>query len=290
MKFFDLHCDTLTKCYENKTGIENEDYDISLKKTLDFDEYSQFFAVFIPDELRGQQALDLFLSQTHIFYHTIFPLKTDKFIPRLSVEGGAAIAGNLNNINILKQNNVEMLTLSWNGLCEIASGWSHGGGLSELGIKAVELLEKNDITVDVSHLSDKGFYDLCSIAKKPFVASHSNSATIMPVRRNLTDHQFLELKRCQGIVGMNFCRDFVSDEAATIDDLIKHIEYFLSLGGEDIVAMGSDYDGAPILKELITLDKISLLQDRLLQLNYNEDLTQKIMYKNAKDFFNRKVK
>lgn len=107
-------------------------------------------------------------------------------------------------------------------------------------------MERQNIIVDVSHLNDEGFADLCKIASKPFIATHSNSRAICGHSRNLTDAQFCEIRDRGGIVGLNYYRNFIVDggETTSISDLLKHVHHFLELGGENTIALGSDFDGS----------------------------------------------
>jgi membrane dipeptidase len=141
-----------------------------------------------------------------------------------------------------------MLTLTWNGKNDIASGNDTADGMSDFGREAVRALEDHRIVVDVSHLNDAGFADLLHVATRPFVASHSNSRAVCPHPRNLTDAQFGEIRDRGGLVGINYYRAFIADVPAgkdvTFDQLSRHIDHFLSLGGEKVLALGSDFDGS----------------------------------------------
>lgn len=107
-------------------------------------------------------------------------------------------------------------------------------------------LEKNRIVIDVSHLNTLGFWDLCEIAERPFLATHSNCFEICPHKRNLDDLQIREIIRRKGLIGINFYPIFINGESdASFQEIRRHIRHILSLGGEDVIAVGSDFDGAP---------------------------------------------
>jgi len=122
------------------------------------------------------------------------------------------------------------------------------------------------------------------------MASHSCCRAIKDHTRNLTDEQFIEIRNRGGLVGMNFYYNFLRDtdsENAGIDDIIAHMEHFLSLGGENIVAIGSDFDGAGIHPEINSVYKIDALQNRMLRRNFSDTLVDKILFKNAYQFFQK---
>lgn len=297
MHVFDLHCDTLYKALTKGESLLDNNYDISLKKGLAFEKWVQCMAIWIPDDVRGDKAFEMVESayrllneqssnNTFIIAEEEFADNQPNFI--LTVEGGAALAGELDNILRLKKMGVRMLTLTWNGTNELGDGIGvkNGKGLTIFGKEAVKELEKNSIIIDVSHASEKMFYDVAEISSKPFVASHSNSQKICANKRNLSDEQFAVIAKRGGLVGLNFCTDFLNDKtSATAYDVLKHTEYFLSLGGEDVLALGTDYDGAVVPNDLKGIEKLSCLYDVFLRENYKEELIQKIFYNNAYNFF-----
>ncbi len=290
MKLFDLHCDTITKLFSLKQGLFDGEAQVNIKKSKVLEDWRQIFAIFIPDTVRSTDALEYFLAVSNYYKQQIFA-NYDKMDVKskhlLSVEGGAVLAGNLENIEILRENNVKLLTLTWNGENELGFGADCNKRLKQLGLECVKKLEDSNIVVDVSHLSDAGFYDVASIANRPFVATHSNSRKVRDHRRNLTDEQFKHICSIGGIVGINFHKPFVTKDGEYMTQLLNHIEHFLSLGGEDVVCIGSDFDGADMHESLDSIEKISTLVDALVSVKYSEELINKIMFKNAFDFFER---
>ena len=184
------------------------------------------------------------------------------------------------------------MTLTWNGTCEIGDGVGveNSKGLSKFGSLVIKEMEKYGIIVDISHASEKLFYDISQTASKPFIATHSNSKCICPHRRNLTDEQFKVIKSFGGIVGITFAKDFLSQKDAGVTDIIKHIEYFLSLSGENTLSIGSDFDGTDMPKGINDIESVYDLYEQMLRLNYNESLLDKIFYKNAYDFIINNIK
>ena len=297
MQVFDLHCDTLFKANENSGSIINNDYEFSLEKALKYDKYTQVMAVWIPDEYRGNSAENLFMQcyillKQQLSEYTAFKQNTDfknlsDYGVILSIEGGSALAGKLENIQKYREMGVRFLTLTWNGSNEIGDGilCENPKGLTEFGKKAIPLLEENGIIMDVSHASEPLFWDTANLATKPFVATHSNSRTICPNKRNLTDEQFKYICKTGGIVGLNFHRYFITDNGkVNFSDIQKHLEYFLSLGGENAVALGSDFDGADMPECIKGAESIYNLYDYLLSKNYSETLLDNLFYNNAVKF------
>lgn len=107
-------------------------------------------------------------------------------------------------------------------------------------------MEAAGILIDLSHASPELFWDVAAMAEKPLVASHSNAKKLCGHPRNLTDEQFEAIRHSGGVVGLNFFRAFLNDqpEKASMWDVLRHAEHFLSMGGEDALAMGGDWDGA----------------------------------------------
>jgi membrane dipeptidase len=287
MRFFDLHCDTITKFYQNGYDFLNGNGEVNFSKSKVFEEYKQVFAIFVNDDLRGENAWDYFLKNIDYFNSFLTNNSNFKENAIIAVEGGAVLGGDVSKIKILSDLNVRILTLTWNGENELGYGNSLDFGLKPFGFEAIKLLEENNISIDVSHLSDKGFYDVAKTAKKPFIASHSNSRKVCNNRRNLTDEQFDIIKNIKGIVGVNFHKPFVCESGNYTKNLLKHIEHFLSLGGEDVICIGSDFDGSDIDSTLNSLDKIPTFYEICCD-RFGIEISNKIFYDNANIFLKGK--
>ena len=299
MRFTDLHCDTLYKAVIENKSLNESSYEVSVSRGKEFSCWTQCMAIWIPDDLSAENQMRLYLrAQEHLSQQSKtfnIPVVTNtdeynnnnhKFI--FTVENGAFLAGDLRNIELLRKHNVRMLTLTWNGENCIGGGAkAQYKGLTDFGRACVKELENSNITIDISHASDRLFSDVAEIAAKPLVASHSDSRTLCPNMRNLTDEQFEIIRKSRGLVGLNFHREFLSpaSEKASIKDVLLHAEHFLSLGGEDVLCIGSDFDGSDIPSDLNSLDKIPILYEEFLKIGYNEQLVQKIMFYNAHNFF-----
>jgi len=313
MKLFDLHCDTLTRNlhpgYGNGTEIlDNPHYHLSLSKIPAGTKWVQCFAIFIPDELRGEAAAAFFDRTADVFYREsevhrgrLTPcgkfsdiesaVNTGKCAAILTVEGGAALAGKLERVEYLHTRGVRMMTLTWNGPNKLASGHDTADGFTDFGREAVGEMERQGILVDVSHLNDRGFEELLNIAKKPFVASHSNSRTICSHKRNLPDAYIKEMVSRKCLIGLNYCRNFLSNEGrGSLDDLYRHVNHFLDLGASENLALGSDYDGTSIHPDLDSVEKSLRIRDYLTVHGIPARTAEDIIFGNAWKFFQKWMK
>ncbi len=208
----------------------------------------------------------------------------------LTVEDGRVIGGKLSNIDELKKRGVSLITLTWNYKNCIGSPNSFekstmNEGLTVFGKEAVEYMQDKGILVDVSHLSDGGFNDVADICRKPFVASHSNARALSPHPRNLTDDMIRVIGRKGGIIGLNFCPDFlnedINDKNSTVERLCVHALHMADKGGIETVALGSDLDGIEGNIEINSTDKMELLYYGLKHIGFKESELDKILFKNV---------
>ena len=136
--------------------------------------------------------------------------------------------------------------------------------------------------MDVSHLGDKGFWDVIALSTKPIVASHSNARSVCGVARNMSDEMILALHKNGGVMGMNYCEDFVSDDSdGSVMNIVKHINHIRDLGCIDNIGLGSDFDGISTRKEMEECSKMYLLCDALEKEGYTEEEIEKICYRNV---------
>lgn len=305
MDLFDLHCDTAFECAEKLNNIDicRGASHISLERGEYLNCWRQIFAIFMPDEYRGDDAVAHYNKVRDYIYNQerIFPDKfrivtssaqfDDEFngcSAILSVEGGSALAGRIDRVQSLYDDGIRMITLTWNEANEIADGIrvTNAGGLTSFGFEVLEEMERLKMAVDVSHLSDAGFYDVALCTKFPFVASHSNARSLCQNKRNLTDDMIKIISSCGGLIGLNFYKEFLRDDGdAHMFDIINHAEYMLSLGCENCLCLGSDFDGCEIALDMTGIESMQNLYEMFLRMNYNEDLVKKIFRKNAENYF-----
>ena len=309
MDLFDLHCDTAFECVsgEKEVSLCDGAGHISLKRGEYLDEWYQVFAVFMPDEYRGEKAIahynkvcgyihrqaDLFSDKLRIV--TESEQLDEKFCgcnAIISVEGGSALAGKIQRVRSLYDDGVRLITMTWNGANELADGIREekGGGLTAFGFDVLEEMNRVGMAVDVSHLSDAGFYDVAENSTVPFVASHSNARRLCGNLRNLTDDMIDIISARGGLIGLNFYREFLRDDGnAHMSDIINHAEYMLSRGCENCLCLGSDFDGCEIALDMIGIESMAHLYESFLKLNYSEDLVRKIFSENAKKYFKQLI-
>lgn len=303
MQLFDLHCDSIVPYKTLGDDFLCEKTQFSLRELSKFQKLCQTMAVFIPDTIRGEEAFlyakahfkylnDLAGKQNDIveIVHNTNDIRritgAGKCALLLAIESGAALAGNVANVECFFDLGVKIMTLVWNGENEIASGHSTDKGFTSFGRQVVEKMEQVGMLVDVSHLNDRGFEELCTFAREPFIATHSNLRTVCGHKRNLTKQQFQEIVKRKGLVGVNLYERFLSDTAkGDVDSLYRHIEEMLSLEGEDVIACGSDFDGADIEESLNTPAKFAQASEYLLKKGIKEAVVKKIFFENAVRFF-----
>ena len=183
------------------------------------------------------------------------------------------------------------MTLTWNYRSRYgcSSAIDQNEGLTEEGRRLVRALDEKGMLIDVSHLSDRGFWDVCEETARPFVATHSDSRALCRSSRNLTDAEFAEIAQRGGLVGINLYTPFlVRQSDSVIDDAIDHIERFVGMYGEKTVALGCDFDGCDQLPAGIEgLGDLYRLADRMLALGYREETVRALFYDNAFAFIQK---
>ena len=196
----------------------------------------------------------------------------------LSVEGGEILGGKLFMVSMLYRLGVRSLCLTWNHANEIAGGVSEPGGLTKFGVDVIREMNRLGMLVDVSHLSDKGFWDVLQVSQDPVIASHSCCRSLCDHPRNLTDEQIKALAQKGGVIGINFYSKFLTGGQAGLNDVVRHIDHICSLVGSDHVGLGSDFDGCGSLPVgLEDVSRLPALGQALLDKGYSREEMEKIM-------------
>lgn len=200
----------------------------------------------------------------------------------LAVENASALEGDPDFVKVLFDRGVRMMGLTWNNSNGLADGAleSTHGGLTSLGRTVLARMQDLGMVVDVSHLSEKSFWDLLGATQGPIVATHSNAASLVPHPRNLTDAQLRAVAERGGVVGVNFVPAFLG--GASLARVFEHMGHMVSVTGPDSVALGSDFDG--FTGRVNGLEDVSRLPDLtagLLGRGYEPQTIKKILGENA---------
>ena len=204
-----------------------------------------------------------------------------KIAAMLSIEGADVLEGRLTMLRVYHRLGVRMVGLVHSLRNLLADGVADNrteGGLSKLGVEVVEELNRLGMIVDVSHLSDAGFWDVMEASKDPVVASHSNARAVCPHPRNMTDEMIKALAERGGVMGMNFAPDFVDETKPSVETLVDHIDHIVDLVGPEHVGLGSDFDGIPgTPKGLEDASKMPAITEELVKREYSEDYIRLIL-------------
>ena len=213
--------------------------------------------------------------------------KEDKVGAILHFEGSGGIDEDFFKLRSYHRLGLRSMGLSWSNVNKFATGVGIGEkkrGLTSLGKELVVEMEKLGIIVDVSHLNEKSFWDLVEVAKKPFIASHSNSFSVNNHERNLKDDQIVAIGEANGTIGINFCDLFIStklkNEDIGLDTIKDHIDKIVELAGINNISLGSDYDGASVPKVMKDVGYYPNLITYLEENGYNKEELEKITHTN----------
>lgn len=303
MKFIDMHCDTISAIRESRNkgieiGLHNENLAVTLNKLRSGNIILQNFALFVDKEQEDnpyQAALEMiqlfneemkefqeFISQVTSYSQITENRRYHKISALLTLEEGDICQGDKEKLKEFYQYGIRMMTITWNYENELAFPNGSTKGLKKKGFDFVEEMERIGIIIDVSHLSDLGFWNVASVTDKPFVASHSNARGVCMHQRNLTDEMITCIANRGGVIGVNFYGKFLSsDEMSTICRIVDHMKYLRNVGGIDCIAIGSDFDGFHGITEMEDCSSLSLLEKELQKNNFNNSEIEKICYKNV---------
>jgi Zn-dependent dipeptidase, microsomal dipeptidase homolog len=259
----DFHCDVLWKLLKH----EELSFDDRAESRMDVtpgrlqasQAILQTFAVYVSPRMTSQAAIwksvDLFYEQvlSNPKMHLIRTsadidqaIRNGKTGALLSLEGVDGLYGDFTMLRLLFHLGLRAVGLTWNHANWAADGVQEprAGGLTARGGQFVDECERLGIILDVSHLSERGFWELADRVKRPFIASHSNAKSLCSHARNLTDDQIKALIAIDGRIGITYVPYFVKDDGnATITDVLRHIEHVAALGGTKQLMLGSDFDG-----------------------------------------------
>lgn len=299
--YFDAHCDTMSKMYKAKTGLDSRELMVNVHNLEVYKSAIHTFALFNSGDLNKKsmiECFDYFKNECKKLSDLVSVCTSAKEIDKnasplsaiLAIEGlGNQPDFSPGDVKDYYDMGIRFISLCWNDdnmLCGGCDG--KNTGITELGKQTLAQMEKHKITLDVSHMSDKSFWESFEYYSMPICATHSACRAIHGHRRNLTDEQFEAIVKRGGVCGINFYPLFLCDGKANINSVIKHIEHFMSLGGENSIGLGSDFDGINETPDgLESSLHIHKLIDNLLALNYSEEAVEKIAFRNFKNLFKK---
>jgi len=283
---------------ETNEELYANSHHFDLQRTKKYQGFVQFFAAFVHTEYYPDNAYrrcidvikhfnaEVAKNDKHIMFikeyaHIQEAISQGKVAAILTIENAAALAGDIKKLDEFYNLGVRSICLTWNGPNQLADGVRGdeiNGGLTPFGVDIVKRMNELGMLVDVSHITEPSFWDVINTGITPVIASHSNSKKVCPHVRNLTDEQFHALIKTGGVTGINLCPPFLNENNnPNINDIVHHIEHFMSLGGENHVGLGADFDG--ISRTPADVTGIECLEDvfeALLRRNYSEEQVRKI--------------
>ena len=298
----DLHCDTIMQLLDHPDSgdLYRNTWKIDIEKLQKAHSKVQDFALFINlgetndpygryEEMRNLCTTQIHLYGEHIQHVLSYQdvesvYESGKIGALMSIEEGGVLGGDLDKLKQAYQDGVRLITLTWNypnGLGEPHCGEQHKK-LTPKGIEFVEVMQDLGIIVDCSHLNDASTEQLGDILDVPFVASHSNAREVTAHTRNLPDNLIKLIANKGGVIGLNFAQSFLgTSPVSRIEDIVKHGLYLINKGGEDVVALGTDFDGIKPNTEIKDASEMYRLYDAFKEAGLSVEQCEKLFWKNA---------
>lgn len=307
------HVDTLLNYYKDQDydfNKINKNFQVDLPRLKKGNVGVVIFAIFVDSKYKPYFALERTIQLIDKFYDTIESTKEidlaknyseinylnseNKIAAILGLEGAEGIF-DLSALRMFYRLGLRIVSLTWNQRNQFADGigeYGANGGLTHSGKELIKEMNSLGIIVDLSHLAPKSFWDIIEITESPVVATHSNVKTICNHPRNLSDEQIKAIAESGGLVGINFCPEFIKDKGITeIKDIIKHINYIRELVGIEHIGLGTDYDGISNTPNgLEDVSKIPKLVEALFNEGYNTSDIKKILQANWLRLFKEVLK
>ena len=298
----DLHCDTIMQLLDHPDSgdLYRNTWKIDIEKLQKAHSKVQDFALFVNlgktndpygryEEMRNLCTTQIHLYGEHIQHVLSYQdvesvYESGKIGALVSIEEGGVLGGDLDKLKQAYKDGVRLITLTWNypnGLGEPHCGEQHKK-LTPKGIEFVEAMQDLGIIVDCSHLNDAGTEQLGDILDVPFVASHSNAREVTAHTRNLPDNLIKLIANKGGVIGLNFAQSFLGTSSISrIEDIVKHGLYLINKGGEDVVALGTDFDGIKPNTEIKDASEMYRLYDAFKEAGLSVEQCEKLLWKNA---------
>lgn len=295
----DGHSDTIQVAFDNNKNIDDNTLSFNIKDAKR--PMIQMLASFIHPKYeksfeRAKKIIDYFYEQYKKFSNEIILVKSKEDIDKvicenkigviLTIENGRAIENKIENIDYFYNQGIRVMSINWNedNLLGCGALTKNDNGLTNFGAEYIKKLNEKNIIVDISHSSQKTFWDAVKVSNKPIVATHSCCMSLCNHPRNLDDDQIKQIAKMRGIIGVCYCNSFLSiNKEATSKDIAKHISYIANLVGIEYVGLGSDFDGLEkenIPKDIKGIKDINLLEDELQNIGFNKEEIKKIFGEN----------
>lgn len=299
----DGHCDTLSKALDEKSDLENKEYCFNLVDANKKTPCIQMMAAYI-----AQKFVDNGIGGFNRAINILEQFKKDKDKSKiinilnkedlnktidekkigiiLTIENGSAISGNIENIEKLYEKGIRVMSVTWNEDNDLGCGalTKNDEGLTKLGEEYIRKLEEKNILIDVSHSSEKTFWDITKCTNRTIVATHSCVNSICNHPRNLKDEQIIEIANRKGIIGICFASRFLNESGkSNVVDIINHINYIKDLVGIDYIGLGSDFDGVDfdnMPSDIRGIKDINKLEEEMKMEGFTEEEINKVMGEN----------
>ncbi|MCI5529131.1 MAG: dipeptidase [Blautia sp.] len=307
----DLHCDTISKLAMpmHKGNLVHNPYSVDLERLEKAGSLLQCFSTFFdagvyPKFFRDEKAfkkadhmIDVFEKNLELCEGRLVWVQSWKDLEScmeekkvgalLTLEDGAAVGSSMEKLHHFYERGIRLITLTWNH--ENAIGYPNSdnpeimsSGLKPFGLEMIEEMNRLGMIIDVSHLSDGGFWDVARHSSKPFIASHSNSRSITVHSRNLTDVMIKTIAEKGGVIGLNFCPGFLgTDKKSSISHMLHHVKHIYEVGGEDVLALGTDLDGTGGKMQINSCDEMWRLKEALQKHRMPSRVIDKMWQNNA---------
>lgn len=319
MKIADMHCDTIAKLWEckrenNPQQLSHNSLHVDIQRMKKAGYILQNFAMYIDLE-KDFDPFEYVLELIAIFYEEMEKNKSDISVIKcfndflyneqqgrlsalMTIEEGGCCKGEIENLEKLYALGARMMTLTWNYPNELAYPniltqekdnkgfclFDGTKGLTNKGYAFIERMEELGIIIDVSHLSDAGFWDIANHTKKPFVASHSNARALCGHARNLTDEMIRTIADRGGVIGLNFYGCFLNELAnsySSVERMAIHARHIINIGGSECLGLGSDFDGIDGELEIEECSQMYKLMEALEKQQFTMTQIEKIFYQNT---------
>jgi len=309
MNLIDLHCDTFYRIKEcsTKQNLLKNQLHVDLEKLKTARSFLQCFALYSDIEACEAKGIDPWTYILELYAQAKEEIecagglievaksiaeaedihKRGHLAALLTVEDGGIIYKDMNRLEMLHKMGIRMMSLTWdysNSLGHPNLPETRDKGLTSFGHDVVAHMNTLKMVIDVSHLSDKGFYEIMEESKHPVLASHSNARQVLEHRRNLTDDMIRKLSNKGGVMGLNFCPYFVADKGdiLKVDDLVSHVIHIRNVGGSEVAAIGTDFDGMNGELEIKHIGEMDKLIHGLEKAGLSGEDIERVFYKNAK--------